>query len=107
MAEITPLVVVNRACAMFGNEPLQSLDEETLGGQRVQLVYDSLFDFCSALIPWTFMRQSVELARLAVPAGYTEATWTGYPNGYRECFQVLQGFHISPNRILRSQDLLR
>ena len=38
MAEITHLVIANRACALIGQEPLQSLDDETPGGQRAALI---------------------------------------------------------------------
>jgi hypothetical protein len=99
MAEVTPLVIANRACAMFGNEPLQSLDEETLAGQRVQLIFDSLLLFCLGLTPWQFARQTVQLAMTAEPLGFS-----GYLNGYAHQFTIPRGFAVNPNRLLRSND---
>lgn len=101
MAELTHLVIANRACAMFGNDPLQSLDEETLGGQRVGLILESLLAFCLDLIPWTFLRDTVELARSTTP---TTPGWTSYGNGYKYQFTIPNGFRIRPNRMLRSRD---
>lgn len=95
MAEITPLVIANRACAMFGQEPLQSLDEETLGGQRVALIYDSLVDFCLDLTPWTFQRETVALNRLANVTP---------PTGHSYAFVVPKGYTILPARLLFAQD---
>ena len=99
MAELTRLVIANRACAFFGNDPLQSLDEETPSGQKVDLIFDSLLSFCFDLHPWTFMRQSVQLARSTTVAGFTV-----YPNGYSSEFTVPQGYRINPARLTRTAD---
>jgi hypothetical protein len=99
MAEITHLVIANRACAMFGNSPLQSLDEETLGGQRVQAIFESLLGFCLDLHPFTFTRQSMQLAMTA-----EDLNFSGYANGFQHEFTVPHGFTINPSRLLRSRD---
>ncbi len=94
MAEITLLSIANRACAMIGIEPLQSLDDDTPGGQKAALIIDSLLDFCFALHTWTFTRQTVELNRV------TTAT---PKNGFVYEFVIPKGFKIKPNRMLRSK----
>jgi hypothetical protein len=103
MAEITHLVIANRACALIGQEPLQSLDEDTLGGQRAALIYDSLLDFCMALTPWTFRRETVELNRLP-DAPLIDGQILNFKNGYRYLYTIPQGYKIKPNRLLRSND---
>jgi len=95
MAEITLLSIANRACAMIGVNPLQSLDDETPGGQSAALIIDSLLDFCLALHPWTFTRQTVELNRVTDAAP---------KNGFAYEYVIPKGFRIKPNRMLRSKD---
>lgn len=68
MADLTPVVIANRAMAMIGADPLESLDDETVGGQAARLLYDSLIGMCLGLTPWTFLRQTQLLNRLDVPA---------------------------------------
>jgi hypothetical protein len=103
MAEITHLVIANRACALIGQEPLQSLDEDTQGGQRAALIYDSLLDFCMALVPWTFRRETVELNRLP-DAPLIDGQVQNFQNGYRYCYAIPSGYKIKPNRMLRSKE---
>jgi hypothetical protein len=103
MAEITHLVIANRACAMIGQDPLQSLDDEVPGGQKASLIYDSLLDFCLALVPWSFSRDTVELNRLP-DAPLLEGQPQPFENGYRYCFVIPRGYKIKPNRLLRSKD---
>lgn len=70
---IDELAIVNRACARIGVEPLESLDEETFGGQAASLVFDSVLDFLLGLYPWTFARTMVQLDYLS-----SETAWGGY-----------------------------
>lgn len=99
MTDVTRLLIANRACALFGNDALQSLDDETPGGQKVELIFDSLLGFCFDLHPWTFMRETVQLAKLTPPPIHTV-----YANGYRSQFVVPRGFVIHPSRLMRSKD---
>lgn len=74
MALLTALDIVNAACARIGAEPLQDLDEETLGGQAASLIYEELVSFNFGVHPFSFARKIVQLAKVtnAVPlSGWT------------------------------------
>jgi hypothetical protein len=96
MPTLSPLVIVNRACAKIGVPPLQSLDEESQGGQAAQLIYDTLLDLCTGIYPWTFLRDTQELAR---------TTAAQAPNGFRYTFQLPANQSALPTRIMASRDV--
>jgi hypothetical protein len=93
MPDLTPVVIANRAMAMIGADPLQSLDDETIGGQAARLLYDSLIGMCLGLTPWTFLRSTQLLNRLDVPPP---------ANGFTYVHQLPPGAELL--RLTRSRD---
>lgn len=65
MALTAALDIVNAACARIGADPLQSLDEDTFGGQAAGLVYEELVGFNLGLHPFSFGRKIAQLSRVA------------------------------------------
>ncbi len=79
MALLTPIDIINTACARIGEEPVQSLTEDLGGGQSASLIYDETVDFNLGLQPsgFAFAREVRQLSRL------TDATpLTGYDYVY-------------------------
>lgn len=75
MALLTPIDIINAACARIGEEPVQSLTEDLGGGQSASLIYEETVDFNLGLQPsgFAFAREIRQLSRLtdAVPlTGY-------------------------------------
>lgn len=71
---LSPLDIVNAACAEIGADPLQDLDEDTLGGQAASLVYQNIVDFNLAIEPFEFkfeIRQLTNVADATPLSGYT------------------------------------
>ena len=54
MALLTPIDIINTACARIGEEPVQSLTEDLGGGQSASLIYDETVDFNLGLQPSGF-----------------------------------------------------
>lgn len=74
MSLLEDLDIVNAACAMIGEEPLQSLDDETDAGQAAALVYETTVEFNLGLYLFSFSKQMRQLSRndAGQPlAGYT------------------------------------
>jgi hypothetical protein len=70
------LTVLNRACARIGNEPLQSPDEATPGGQAASLIYDGVVSFLLGMYPFSWalaFRQLEKLPGVTPLAGYAFA----------------------------------
>lgn len=65
MPIISEITIVNRACAKLGIDPLQDMEEETIGGQTARLVYDSFVELCLGLYPWSFGKEIRALAKLS------------------------------------------
>ncbi|MGN8170486.1 hypothetical protein [Agrobacterium sp. 22117] len=84
MALLTPLDIVNTACARIGEEPVQSFTEDLGGGQSASLIYDETVDFNLGLQPsgFAFAREMRQLSRLtdAVPlSGFANVFETPQP----------------------------
>lgn len=76
MALLDDLDIVNAACAMIGEAPLQSLDAETDSGQAAALLYQSTLDFLLGTHNFSFSREIRQLSRndtVAKRAGYAYA----------------------------------
>lgn len=74
MALLQDLDIVNAACAMIGEEPLQSLDDETDAGQATSLIYQTILEFNLGLYLFSFSKQVRQLSKndAGQPlAGYT------------------------------------
>lgn len=65
MALLDDLDIVNAACAMIGEEPLQELDEETDRGQAAALVYQTTVDFNFGLYSFSFGKQLYQLSQVS------------------------------------------
>lgn len=65
MALLDDLDIVNAACAMIGETPLQSLDDEIEAGQAAALVYQATVEFNLGLYPWSFGKQVYQLSQVA------------------------------------------
>ena len=81
MALLAALDIINTACAMIGEEPLQSLTDDLGGGQSASLLYEAVVDFNLGLQPsgFHFAREVRQLSRLADVIAYT---------GYDYVFEV-------------------
>ncbi|EFO29137.1 hypothetical protein TRICHSKD4_4952 [Roseibium sp. TrichSKD4] len=64
MRLLSTLDIVNAACAEIGADPLQDLDEETIGGQSVTLIYENLVDFNLSIEPFEFKFDLRQLTRI-------------------------------------------
>ncbi len=73
MSLLTDLDIVNAACAMVGEAPLQDLDEEIDAGQSAQLLYDATLEFNIDLGKFTFAKQIRQLSKNAL--GQPLAGW--------------------------------
>lgn len=65
--------IVNAACVMVGEEPLQSLDDEIDAGQSAALLYDAVLEFNLQQGNFSFAKQIRQLSRddlAAKLAGY-------------------------------------
>jgi len=89
MALLTALDVINTACAMIGEEPVQSLTDDLGGGQSASLLYEAVVDFNLGLQPagFQFAREVRQLSRLAGVTAYT---------GYDHVFEVPGPFSGPP-----------
>ena len=56
------LMLINQAVAVYGDTPVQSLGEETPGGQSVALLYDRRLDFNLGIYPWSFAKKLFALS---------------------------------------------
>jgi hypothetical protein len=65
MPLLLPLDIVNAACARIGEDALQSLEDETIAGQAVSLIYEELVGFNIAVYPFSFARKIQPLSRIA------------------------------------------
>jgi hypothetical protein len=63
MSLLEPLDIVNAACAMIGETPLQSLDEETDAGQSAGLLYDNTVTFNLGVYVFSFSKQARQCSR--------------------------------------------
>ena len=65
--------IVNSACAMFGEEPPESLTDDLGGGQSASLLYEATVDFNLGLQPagFQFAREVRQLSRLADVTAFT------------------------------------
>jgi len=81
MALLTALDIINTACAMIGEEPVQSLTDDLGGGQSASLLYEAVVDFNLGLQPsgFQFAREVRQLSRVAGVTAYT---------GYAYVFEV-------------------
>ena len=77
MAILDPLDIVNAACAVFGDGPLESLDDDNFGGQPASLIYEMRIEFNLGIYPWTFGRQLFQMSR-----DDTANAWAGYSYVY-------------------------
>jgi hypothetical protein len=78
MAILTPLDILNAAMARIGDDPLQSLEEETIGGREAQLIYENVVGFCCGVYLFSFAREMRQLSKI------TDAvTPDGWPHVYR------------------------
>lgn len=71
---ISPLDIVNSACAQIGADPLYDLEEETIGGEAAALVYQDVVDFNLSIEPFEFkfeIRQLSQVTGAAPLSGYT------------------------------------
>jgi hypothetical protein len=71
---LSALDIVNSACAEIGADPLQDLDEDTIGGQAAALVYANVVDFNLGIEPFEFkfeIRQLSQIADASPLSGYT------------------------------------
>jgi hypothetical protein len=74
MSLLTDLDIVNAACAMVGEAPLQDLDEEIDAGQSAQLLYDTVLEFNIDIGKFSFAKQIRQLSKNAMGqpfAGFT------------------------------------
>ena len=63
MAITEPLDIVNAACALYGDFPLQDLETDTIEGQPASLLYQSVVEFNLGLYPFSFGKQMFALSR--------------------------------------------
>src|SRR3954469_7973882 len=63
MSLLTGLDIVNAACAQIGEEPLQSLDDETDAGQSASLLYEDTVDFNLGIYVFSFSKQIRQFSR--------------------------------------------
>jgi hypothetical protein len=74
MSLLTPVAIINAACAVIGEDPIEDLDEDTFGGQAASLVYEKIVDFNLSLTQFSFAR---EIRQLSKVTGATPLTgWT-------------------------------
>jgi hypothetical protein len=59
---LTDLDIINAACAAYGDEPLQSLGEETSGGQAALLIYEDVVEFNLGIYLFSFAREIRQLS---------------------------------------------
>lgn len=59
---LSDLDIVNAACAAYGDTPLQSLGEETPGGQAAQLLLEDIIEFNLGVYIFSFAKQIRELS---------------------------------------------
>lgn len=65
MALLDALDIVNAACARVGADPVQSLGEETTGGQSYQLLYDDVVSFNLGLYQFSWSRTIRQLSKIS------------------------------------------
>ncbi|MGI2031944.1 hypothetical protein ACRQ1B_06080 [Rhizobium panacihumi] len=73
MALLTVLDIVNTACAMIGEEPVQSLTDDLGGGQSASVLLEAVIDFNLGLQPsgFHFAREVRQLSHLTDAVAYT------------------------------------
>lgn len=59
------LPLINSAFAIFGQDPIQSIDAETPGAQAAGLIYRLVIDDLLGFYPWSFSKETRQLQRLA------------------------------------------
>jgi hypothetical protein len=64
MALLVALDIINAACARIGADPLETLDEETDGGQAASFIYEDVVDFNIGLNPFYFAMEYRQLSRI-------------------------------------------
>lgn len=62
MAVLEPLDIVNAACALIGDYPLQDLSTDTVEGQPASLLYQVTVDFNLGVYNFSFARQLFPLS---------------------------------------------
>ncbi len=88
--------IANQALRKFGGQPIQAFDDETPAGSAVRSAYDEVVRGLLSEYPWSFVKDTVALARLADVAdasGYT-------PSGWRFAFQLPAGALAPPDKYL-------
>lgn len=73
MSLLDDLDIVNAACAMIGEAPLQSLDEEIDAGMAASLLYQAVVEFNLGIHQFSFSKEIRQLSRddtAALTAGY-------------------------------------
>jgi hypothetical protein len=73
MALLTVEDIVNAACALIGEEPVQSLTEDLGGGQSASILYEHIVDFNLGLQPsgFHFAREVRQLSLVTDAVAYT------------------------------------
>lgn len=71
---IDKLEIVNRAMLRIGADPLEDLEDETLGGQAADLVYDSVVEFALGIYVFSFARKMAQLSELSTATPLTGFT---------------------------------
>ena len=61
--------IVNSAFALIGEDPIESLDDETPGAQAAALLYQRVLDHLLGFYPWSFATRAFSLTRLADDPG--------------------------------------
>lgn len=92
IAHIDPVTLINQAFIKIGEEPLQTLDDEVIGGMAASIVWEMTRDVALGVYPWTFCQSLRPLQRLADAPG----------NGWLYAFQR-PGDAIGPVRRVYSK----
>jgi hypothetical protein len=109
MPLLTHLDIVNAACARIGEDPVQTMDDETPQGQAVSLIYEDVVDFNLSLTPFSWAQEPRACSRLANPSpliGWAYAfdvpgEYFGAPYRLRETAKgaPLQDFELSGRQV--------
>ena len=59
------LQLINRACARIGADPLQDLNEDSIGGQSSDLIYNTIVEFLLGIYSFSFATKIVQLSQIS------------------------------------------
>lgn len=67
----TPTDIINAACSLIGEDPIQDFSDETQGGQAANAIYDMTVDFNLSLTPFSFAERMVQCSQISDAAPFT------------------------------------